>query len=78
LENPKETNILEDFGTGGIIIIKISIFNNERRGFIWFVIGRRDSFYENCNELPDFIICRKVSHKQRPGQLLKKYSVKWS
>jgi hypothetical protein len=61
LENLKETNILEDFGLGGgriiIIIIIISILNKESNGFIWFVIGRRDSCCANCNELADFITC---------------------
>jgi len=54
LENLKKTNILEDFGTGGriiIIIIIIMTLNNERNGFTGFVIERRDSCCANCNEL---------------------------
>jgi hypothetical protein len=67
LENLKETNILEDFGTGGriiiiIIIIIIPTLNNERNGFIGFVIERRDSCCANCNELLEFITCGIALH----------------
>jgi hypothetical protein len=51
---------LEDFGTGGRIII--SILNKEWNGFIWFVIGRSDSCCANGDELPDFITCGTVLH----------------